>query len=69
MQLNSEIERMAEIVKDAESKCNEIAAEKENLQRMLSRLSNDISDFRMQRIVRISEALRLAKWMDTHENE
>ncbi len=69
MQLRSEIERMTEIARDTESKCAEISAEKDNLRRMLSRLSNDISDFRMQRIVRISEALRLAKWMDTHENE
>ncbi len=69
VQLRSEIERMTEITKDAESKCAEIAAEKESLERMLYRLSNNISDFRMQRIVRISEALRLAKWMETHENE
>jgi hypothetical protein len=69
MELRSEIERMAEIVKDSESRYVELAAEKDNLQSILFRLSKNISDFRLQRIVRISEALRLAKWIDIHENE
>ncbi|MFD0725314.1 GT99 family glycosyltransferase N-terminal domain-containing protein [Lysobacter brunescens] len=69
MELRSEIERMTETIKDSDSKCAELAAEKEDLQSELLRLSKNISDFRLQRIVRLSESLRLAKWMDTHENE